>query len=123
MKMPTIIKKARLNGFGDDAPAPDPEPTPAPAPDPEPETTVDGTVMDLATRVIQGDFGVGAERRARLGNRYDEVQGEVNHRLTASVETVAREVIAGRYGNGEDRKRALGYRYGAVQARVNSILR
>ena len=120
---PTIIKKARLNGFGDDAPAPDPEPTPAPAPDPEPETTVDGTVMDLATRVIQGDFGVGAERRARLGNRYDEVQGEVNHRLTASVETVAREVIAGRYGNGEDRKRALGYRYGAVPARVNSILR
>lgn len=120
---PTIIKKARLNGFGDDAPAPDPEPTPAPAPDPEPETTVDGTVMDLATRVIQGEFGVGSDRKARLGDRYDEVQSEVNHRLTASVETVAREAIAGRYGNGEDRKRALGYRYGAVQARVNSILR
>ena len=37
--------------------------------------------MDLADRVIRGDFGNGEERKRRLGPAYGFVQNEVNRRL------------------------------------------
>lgn len=37
--------------------------------------------MDLADRVIRGDFGNGEERKRNLGPVYGFVQNEVNRRL------------------------------------------
>lgn len=91
-----------------------------------------GTVAELARRVIAGEFGNGAARKAALGDRYAEVQARVNEMLDAGgsggsaggadVDALARAVIRGDYGNGAERKRRLGSLYGAVQARVNEIL-
>ena len=89
----------------------------------------DGTVSELARRVIAGEFGNGAARKAALGPRYAEVQARVNEMLGsggssggADVDALARGVIRGDYGNGADRKRRLGSLYDAVQARVNEML-
>lgn len=86
-------------------------------------------MSELAARVIAGDFGNGDARRAALGDRYDEVQAEVNRILLGGssggsydVEALARRVIAGEFGNGEERRRRLGSYYSVVQARVNEIL-
>ena len=91
-----------------------------------------GTVAELARRVIAGEFGNGAARKAALGSRYAEVQARVNEMLGAGgsggssggtdVDALARAVIRGDYGNGAERKRRLGSLYDAVQARVNEIL-
>lgn len=91
-----------------------------------------GTVAELARRVIAGEFGNGAARKAALGSRYAEVQARVNEMLGADdsggssggadVEALARAVIRGDYGNGAERKRRLGSLYDAVQTRVNEIL-
>jgi len=94
-----------------------------------------GTVVELARRVIAGEFGNGDARRAALGSRYDEVQAEVNRILAGGsgggaaqepaaddVDDLARRVIAGEFGNGAARKAALGDRYAEVQARVNGML-
>lgn len=90
-------------------------------------------VDDLARRVIAGEFGNGASRKAALGDRYAEVQARVNEMLGAGgssggsssgadIDALARAVIRGDYGNGAERKRRLGSLYDAVQARVNEIL-
>ncbi|WP_206108987.1 N-acetylmuramoyl-L-alanine amidase [Olsenella sp. SW781] len=90
-------------------------------------------VDDLARRVIAGEFGNGAARKAALGDRYAEVQARVNKMLGAGgssggssggadVDALARAVIRGDYGNGAERKRRLGSHYDAVQARVNEML-
>lgn len=85
----------------------------------------------LADAVIRGDYGVGDERRRRLGNNYAAVQARVNQKLgitpaktapSQSIDALARAVIRGDYGNGAERQRRLGSRYNAVQARVNQIL-
>lgn len=91
-----------------------------------------GTVAELARRVIAGEFGNGAARKAALGSRYAEVQARVNEMLGAGgsggpsggadVDALAHAVIRGDYGNGAERKRRLGSLYDAVQARVNEIL-
>lgn len=90
-----------------------------------------GSVTDLANRVIAGEFGNGEARKAALGDRYDEVQAEVNRILngggstsspSVDIDQMARDVIAGKYGNGDARKKALGSNYAAVQARVNELL-
>ena len=94
-----------------------------------------GTVVELARRVIAGEFGNGDARRAALGSRYSEVQAEVNRILAGGsgggatqapaaddVDDLARRVIAGEFGNGAARKAALGDRYAEVQARVNEML-
>ena len=88
-----------------------------------------GDVSELAERVIAGEFGNGDARRAALGERYDEVQAEVNRILhggsssgSYDVDALARRVIAGEFGNGDARRQALGSRYDAVQRRVNEIL-
>ena len=97
------------------------------------EAAPSGTVEELARRVIAGEFGNGAARKAALGDRYAEVQARVNEMLGAGgssggsssgadVDALARAVIRGDYGNGAERKRRLGSLYDAVQARVNEIL-
>ena len=95
----------------------------------------EGTVAELARRVIAGELGNGDARRAALGSRYLEVQAEVNRILAGGsgggaaqspaaddVDDLARRVIAGEFGNGAARKAALGDRYAEVQARVNEML-
>lgn len=88
-----------------------------------------GDVSELAARVIAGEFGNGDARKAALGDRYDEVQAEVNRILLGGssggsydIDALARRVIAGEFGNGDERKRRLGDKYSAVQQRVNEIL-
>lgn len=42
----------------------------------------EGTAPELARRVIAGEFGNGAARKAALGERYAEVQARVNEILS-----------------------------------------
>ncbi|MBR2761020.1 MAG: hypothetical protein IKD66_07600 [Solobacterium sp.] len=90
----------------------------------------------VAKEVIRGDWGNGAERKAKLeaaGYNYDAVQSEVNRQLSGkpaapagNLDDVARRVIRGDFGNGAERKaklEAAGYDYNAVQARVNQLLK
>lgn len=84
---------------------------------------------DLATRVINGEFGNGEQRKRALGANYDAVQAIVNQRLTGAaptssvdLESLATRAINGEFGNGEARKKALGANYDAVQAIVNKRL-
>ena len=89
-------------------------------------------VDTVAKEVIHGDWGNGADRKAKLeaaGYNYDTVQKRVNEMMGAgsasNLDNVARAVIRGEYGNGADRKaklEAAGYDYNAVQARVNQIM-
>ena len=98
-------------------------------------SSVEGDVADLARRVINGEFGNGDARKAALGDRYSEVQAEVNRILSSGgeagsggssqsvdIDDLARRVINGEFGNGDDRRNALGGNYDAVQARVNEML-
>lgn len=91
------------------------------------------SVEEIAIEVINGDWGNGVERAARLeaaGYDYAEVQAEVNRILAEgadkkSVEEIAVEVIRGLWGSGAERKarlEAAGYDYAEVQAKVNEIL-
>ena len=106
--------------------------TPAPAPAPAPLAPA-FDVDAVARAVIRGEYGTGAERRARLGAHYEAVQRRVNEKLTgvASAPVVhafdeleaARAVLRGEYGNGEERRRKLGAYYDAVQKIVNRRLR
>lgn len=75
------------------------------------------TLLELAADVIKGRYGNGADRRAALGSRYDEVQAKIN-----DLYAEANNVIKGRYGNGTDRRNALGDEYGIVQYIVNNML-
>lgn len=102
---------------------------PAPAP-------VGKTVAQIAQEVLNGAWGNGDDRKARLqkaGYNYDAVQAEVNRRLGGGAPAahklsntdVARQVIAGQWGNGAVRKQRLegaGYNYAQVQAEVNRLL-
>lgn len=105
-------KYANPNGAAQPQPAPQPQPTPQP-------TAPQGSTLDLADRVMRGEFGDGEARRAALGSRYDEVQNFINHIDQASVDTLVAEVKAGRYGNNPVRERVLGKRYKAVQDKIN----
>lgn len=75
------------------------------------------TLLELAADVIKGRYGNGADRRAALGSRYDEVQAKIN-----DLYAKANNVIKGKYGNGTDRRNALGDEYGIVQYIVNNML-
>ena len=78
-----------------------------------------GSTLDLAVGVMQKKYGDGDARKAALGNRYDEVQGFIDHIFSASAQTLASEVKAGKYGNGDTRKIVLGSRYDEVQKIIN----
>lgn len=92
------------------------------------------TVDKLAQEVIAGQWGSGADRKAKLraaGYNYNAVQAKVNTLLGVaakpkkSIDQIAREVIAGKWGNDPKRSAALkkaGYDPAKVQARVNQLL-
>lgn len=85
------------------------------------------SVSQLASEVLSGQWGNGADRKGRLteaGYDYDAVQAEVNRRVNGgkTVSQLATEVLQGKWGNGDDRRRRLtqaGYDYNAVQREVN----
>ena len=83
--------------------------------------------MKAAYDVLEGKYGNGAERKAKLeaaGFNYETVQRLVNG-LTKGYDKVARDVINGKYGNGEARVAALkaaGFDAQLVQDIVNGIL-
>lgn len=87
------------------------------------------SISELADAVLRGEYGNGADRKKRLGSKYNEVQAEVNRRIYGtptpskphekSVSQLADEVMAGKHGNGAQRQKSLGARYNEVQAEVN----
>ena len=98
-------------------------------------TSTTKTVEAVAMEVINGKWGTGAERKAKLkaaGYDADAVQKRVNELLSGkgtntgkTVDQLAREVIAGKWGTGAERKaklKAAGYDADAVQKRVNVLL-
>lgn len=74
------------------------------------------STLDLATRVINGEYGNGTKRREALGARYAEVQSEVS-----KIYQMANDAIRGKYGNGQSRKNALGSYYPIVQQVINTL--
>lgn len=78
-----------------------------------------GSTLDLAYKVMKGEFGEGEIRKQKLGNRYTEVQSFINNIYSASANTLAKEVQNGKYGNGDVRKLVLGSRYNEVQKIIN----
>ena len=83
--------------------------------------------MKAAYDVLEGKYGNGAERKAKLeaaGFNYETVQRLVNG-LAKGYDKVAKDVINGKYGNGEARTAALkaaGFDAQLVQDIVNGIL-
>ena len=83
--------------------------------------------MKAAYDVLEGKYGNGAERKAKLeaaGFNYETVQRLVNG-LAKGYDKVAKDVINGKYGNGEARVAALkaaGFDAQLVQDIVNGIL-
>ena len=117
---PSIIKSSGLNGFSKS----DGINTP-----PVQEKPIK-TATELAREVIDGKWGNGEDRKARLTAAcydYKAVQAEVNRLLQPKKKTadeLAREVLDGKWGNGADRKARLtaaGYNYDEVQAKVNEL--
>ena len=92
-----------------------------------------GSVEELASRVMRGEFGSGQARRDALGARYDEVQRYVNWRYfgiggamgtTTTQPTTAQlaaAVMRGEYGVNPGRRSKLGARYDEVQRYVNRV--
>lgn len=68
----------------------------------------------LVREVYEGRHGIGADRVASLGSRYQAVQARINQ-----LERLAYDVMAGKYGNGDARKAMLGSDYDMVQYVVN----
>lgn len=70
---PEEIKASGLNGFGKETPS-----------NTQPQNTV--SIVDLAYKVINGDYGYGEQRKKALGSLYDEVQAKVNEIMKATKE-------------------------------------
>ena len=117
---PSIMRKSGLNGFfksdGTNTPPVQEKPL--------------KSASDVAREVIDGKWGNGEDRKARLtaaGYDYKAVQEEVNRLLQPNKKTadeLAREVLDGKWGNGADRKARLtaaGYNYDEIQAKVNEL--
>lgn len=92
------------------------------------------TDIELAREVIAGKHGSGAERKKKLGSRYNAVQFQVNNILTGKNNKkpkktelqIAREVIRGNWSNGQTRDKLLrqaGYNPASIQRIVNDLLR
>lgn len=108
---PSIIKEMKFNGYDGGNENTGNE-----------NVTPESTTLELAVKVMNGEFGAGAERKEKLGLRYEEVQDFVNHIYMADVSTLVDEVYAGKYGSGNVRKAALGARYDEVQDAINNGL-
>lgn len=88
------------------------------------------TNEEIAQEVMQGIWGNGEDRKARLtaeGYDYNAIQTIVNNLsstkpILKSNEEIATEVLSGKWGNGNERKTRLvqaGYDYNAIQDIVN----
>ena len=51
---------------------------------PSEPNTLTGSTLDLVIDVMRGKYGNGATRSNKLGTRYNEVQGFINHIASAS---------------------------------------
>lgn len=93
-----------------------------PKPAPIPIASPTGTTIELVVATLQNKYGVGADRKQKLGTRYDEVQKIIDHVASASIDQLVTETKAGNYGNGETRKIILGTfkKYDAVQNKINA---
>lgn len=87
------------------------------------------TDLELAQRVLKGEYGNGQIRKDKLGKRYTAVQKIVNNLIIKNVtypeytdKELANMVIKGKFGNGRARKNALKERYKNVQALVNKMI-
>lgn len=100
----------------------EPTPSPEPAPTPAPVVSPTGTTIELVVATLQNKYGVGDERKQKLGTRYDEVQKFIDYVANASIDQLVAETKAGDYGNGETRKIILGAfnKYDAVQNKINA---
>ena len=88
---------------------------------PEPSIqTPEGTTFELLCRTMNDEFGSGNTRKILLGDKYDEIQGIINHIASASVDELVKETEEGRYGNGDQRKLVLGNRYNEIQTKINN---
>jgi hypothetical protein len=81
------------------------------------------TTLQLAVKVIKGEYGTVAKQKELLGKRYIEVKNFLSHIEKASTTALAKEVIEGKYGTGTTRKTVLGKRYAEVQKVVNKLVR
>ena len=83
--------------------------------------TPTGSTLQLVYKTMMGSYGIGAERKEKLGTRYEEVMKVINHINRSSAKTLAKEVKDGKYGNGKIRQVVLGKRYAEVQEIVNGM--
>ena len=97
-----------------------PKPTPTPQPEPKSSEPI-GTRLELAYKVMKGEFGDGDVRKSKLGSRYSEVQSFIDHIYNTDANTLAKEVMADIYGKGDIRRTVLGSRYNEVQSIINNI--
>lgn len=68
---------------------------PIPVPDHEPVSEPESVDIDaLAAAVIRGEYGMGDERRAALGDNYDAVQARVNELIPVAAPVVSQPVQA-----------------------------
>ena len=79
------------------------------------------SLEQLASDVQAGRFGVGDDRRKRLGDYFTGVQAIVNERARVNTaaqthQILANETRAGRFGVNPDRQRLLGTYYNVVQS-------
>lgn len=81
--------------------------------------TIEGTALEIAARVMRGEFGADDERKAKLGTRYDEVQDLINYVDRTSCEQLADDVERGMFGVNPIRAEVLGGKAKSVQAIVN----
>ena len=95
------------------------------------------SISQLAEEVLKGMYGNGEDRKRNLGDRYAEVQAEVDRILKnqskpvkpkeKTIDELATEVLAGLYGNGNERRMKLISLVGIarakqVQDRVNELV-
>ena len=85
---------------------------------------------ELAVEVIAGKWGSNLVRRARLGNRYKNVQERVNYFLSGTLQgreaylrAAASYVLKGFAGNEAERMKFFGKNYTDVQKKVNWVLK
>lgn len=80
-----------------------------------------GSTLDLAYGVMVGIYGDDKVRKAKLGDRYQEVQDFINHIYFAPIDDLVTETLNGTYGNDPIRRTVLGNRYGAVMGIINGL--
>lgn len=94
---------------------------PSPVP-PPPTNQNDDTLEKKATLVQSGYYGIGEDRKKKLGKYYTGTQAIVNHRINIQddpIQVLVQETLAGKYGNGDERKRLLGSYFRPVQDVIN----